>query len=262
MPRPTALITGASSGIGTELARVFAKNGYNLIVTARRETRLAALAGELGGIATVHAVPVDLARSKGPERLIEAVTGLGLEVDVLVNNAGVISTEPMLDADRGELAGLINLNVRALTELTHHYGRKMVARGYGRILNVASVASFQPVPGMSVYAASKAFVLSLTESLSEELRGTGVTVTALCPGPTRTEMASSLEAAGLASWFLADAAAVAREGFDACRSGQVIRVPGVANQALVSWSQYQPRWLVRALGGLAARSADFLKPTR
>ncbi|MGE0624120.1 MAG: SDR family NAD(P)-dependent oxidoreductase [Pseudomonadales bacterium] len=262
MPRPTALITGASSGIGSELARVFAKNGYNLIVAARREDRLAGLAGELGGTVSVHPVVVDLARTKGPQRLIDAVTALGVDVDVLVNNAGVISTLPMLDADRGELANLINLNVRALTELTHHYGRKMAARGYGRILNVASVAAFQPVPGMGVYAASKAFVLSLTESLSEELRGTGVTVSALCPGPTRTEMAAALEDAGLASWFLANAASVAQEGFDACRAGQVIRVPGIANQALVSWSQYQPRWLVRVLGGMAARGADFLKPTR
>jgi len=146
-----------------------------------------------------HALGVPQSPELGlPQRLIDAVTALGLEVDVLVNNAGVISTVPMLDADRGELADLINLNVRALTELTHHYGRRMAARGYGRILNVASVAAFQPVPGMGVYAASKAFVLSLTESLSEELRGTGVTVTALCPGPTRTEIAAALEDAGLA----------------------------------------------------------------
>jgi short-subunit dehydrogenase len=262
MPRPTALITGASSGIGTELARLFAKHGYQLVIAARREERLNALASELGIKTTVHPVPVDLAKAKGPQRLIDRITELGIEVDVLVNNAGVISTVPMLDADRRTLTELINLNVRALTELTHHYGRKMAARGYGRVLNVASVASFQPVPGMSVYAASKAFVLSLTESLSEELRGTGVTVTALCPGPTRTEMAAALEDAGLASWFLADAAAVAREGFDACRAGEVIRVPGIANQVLVSWSQYQPRWLVRVLGGMAARSADLLKPSR
>ncbi len=262
MPRPTALITGASSGIGTELARVFARNGYDLIIAARREARLNDLVAELGSTVTVHPVAVDLAKSRGPRKLFDAVAELGLEVDVLVNNAGVISTVPMLDADGGSLTEMINLNVRALTELSHHYGRKMVGRGYGRILNVASVASFQPVPGMSVYAASKAFVLSLTESLSEELRGTGVTVTALCPGPTRTEMAAALEDAGLVSWFLADARSVAREGFDACRAGQVIRVPGIANQALVSWSQYQPRWLVRALGGLAARSTDFLKPVR
>jgi short-subunit dehydrogenase len=180
-------------------------------------------------------------------------------VDVLVNNAGVISTEPMLETDGDDLANLVNLNCRALMELTHHFGRQMVGRGYGRILNVASVASFQPVPGMAVYAASKAFVLSLTEGLSEELRGTGVTITALCPGPTRTEMADAFASGDMAEWFLADPKAVAREGFEALKAGQVIRVPGLANQALVNWASYQPRWLVRTLGGLASRSAAFFR---
>lgn len=261
MPTPTALITEASSGIGTELARVFARNGYDLIVAARREDRLAALADELGQAVNVTTVPVDLAKARGPQKLADAIAERSLEVDVLVNNAGVISTEPMLDAGASALVNLINLNVRALTELTHLYGQRMVARGYGRILNVASVASFQPIPGMSVYAASKAFVLSLTESLSEELRGTGVTVTALCPGPTRTEMAEALDNLGVTSWFLADATSVAREGFDACRAGEVIRIPGITNQAFVNWSHYQPRWLVRTLGGLAARSTAFLRPS-
>ena len=182
MPRPIALITGASAGIGEELARIFAC-GYDLILAARREDRLQALAAELPEC-TTHCVGVDLAKPKGPQKLIDAVGELGLDVDVLVNNAGVISMEPMLEEDASWLTNLINLNVRALTELTHHFGRRMAERGYGRILNVASVASFQPVPGMAVYAASKAFVLSLTESLSEELRGTGVTVTAACrPSP-------------------------------------------------------------------------------
>ena len=138
---------------------------------------------------------------------------------------------------------------------------EMVDRGYGRILNVASVASFQPVPGMATYAASKSYVLSLTEALSEELRGTGVTVTALCPGPTRTEMADAFADLDMAGWFLADPAGVAREGFDACRSGQVIRVPGIANQALVNWANYQPRWLLRTLGGVAARGAAMFRQT-
>lgn len=259
MTRPTALITGASAGIGTELARIFAKNGYDLIVAARREPLLDALASELGQTAQVHPVVVDLSKTRGPQKLFEAVSLLGLEVDVLVNNAGVINTEPMMEASLDDLLNLVNLNVRALTELSHRFGSRMVARGYGRILNVASVASFQPVPGMAVYGASKAFVLSLTESLSEELRGTGVTVTALCPGPTRTEMADAFNDLEFSEWFLADAKSVAQEGFDACKAGQVIRVPGIANQTLVTWSHYQPRWLVRALGGLAARGASFLR---
>ena len=124
---------------------------------------------------------------------------------------------------------------------------------------MASVASFQPVPGMAVYAASKAFVLSLTESLSEELRGTGVTVTALCPGPTRTEMADAFSDLEMADWFLADPKSVAREGYDALKAGQVIRVPGLANQAMVNWANYQPRWVLRTLGGLAARSTALFR---
>ncbi len=257
MPRPVALITGASAGIGVELARIFAAHGYDLILAARREDRLQALAAELD--TTVLCVPVDLAKAKGPQKLMDAVAEHKIRIDVLVNNAGVISTELMLEAKGYALTNLVNLNCRSLMELTHHFGRKMVDRGYGRILNVASVASFQPVPGMAVYAASKAFVLSLTESLSEELRGTGVTVTALCPGPTRTEMADAFADLEMAEWFLADPKSVAREGFDALRSGQVIRVPGLANQAMVNWANYQPRWLLRTLGGLASRSAALFR---
>ena len=259
MPRPIALITGASAGIGEELARIFAGRGYDLILAARREDRLQALATELPE-AEVYCIGVDLAKAKGPRKLIDRVAELELKVDVLVNNAGVISTEPMLEEDGDWLTNLVNLNVRALTELTHHFGSEMADRGYGRILNVASVASFQPVPGMAVYAASKAFVLSLTESLSEELRGSGVTVTALCPGPTKTEMADAFADMQAADWFLADARQVAQEGFDALKAGQVIRVPGLANQALVNWTNYQPRWLVRTLGGLASRSAALFRP--
>ena len=254
MSRPTALVTGASAGIGAELARTFATNGYDLVLAARRQALLDTLADELASAgATVHTVAVDLSKIKGPRRLLDTVDNLSLQVDVVVNNAGAISTVPMLEARRGELAGLINLNVRALTEICHLFGNRMVERGAGRILNVASVASFQPVPGMAVYAASKAYVLSLTESLSEELRGTGVTATALCPGPTRTDMAEAFTQMELANWLFAEARDVAQEGFDACRSGEVIRVPGIGNQMLVNWSQYQPRWLVRALGGLTAR---------
>ncbi|MEM8768094.1 MAG: SDR family oxidoreductase [Pseudomonadota bacterium] len=260
MARPTALITGASSGIGMELARIFAERGYDLILAARRAERLESLASEIQGDAAVHCIPVDLGKARGPEKLESAISELGLTVDVLVNNAGVISTEPGLEEDLEALLNLVNLNVRALLELSHRFGNHMVNRGYGRILNVASVAAFQPIPGMSVYAASKAFVLSLTEGMTEELRGTGVTITALCPGPTKTEMADAFNDIPYAEHFLADARSVAQEGFDAMKAGQVIRVPGLANQAMVNWSQYQPRWLVRTLGGLAARSAKMLRP--
>jgi hypothetical protein len=129
----------------------------------------------------------------------------------------------------------------------------MIELGRGRILNVASVAAFQGMPGLSLYSASKSFVLALTESLSEDLRGTGVTVTALCPGPTRTEMlgADNLERAGP---FLGSPHDVALEGYRACMAGEVIRIPGLMNQALVNWMRYQPRWLVRTLSGMVSRS--------
>lgn len=259
MAKPIALITGASSGIGAELARIFAVGGYDLILAARREAKLAALAEELSVRCRAEYVVVDLSRVRGPVKLADEIAELGREVDVLVNNAGVMESGAMLGAPRRRFTNLINLNVRALTELVHIYGSSMAERGYGRILNVASVASFQPVPGLAVYAASKAFVLSLTESLSEELRGSGVTITALCPGPTRTEMAEAFEDAEFVDWFLADAKSVAQEGYDAMKAGQVIRVPGLANQALVTWSQFQPRWLVRTVTGFTSRFSPFMK---
>ena len=259
MSTPVTLVTGASSGIGADLARIYAKNGYDLIITARRQERLQALAEELEPSCTVHIVSADLSKAKGPATLHAAVKDLGLSVESLVNNAGVISNVPFAEASRKSVTDLINLNVRGPTELTQLFLPQMIERGYGRILNVASVASFQPVPGMAVYAASKAFVLSLTEGLSEELRGTGVTVTALCPGPTRTEMADAFEIDG-AEMLLASSAAVAQEGFEASQAGQVIRVPGIMNQALVTWSHYQPRWLVRAISGFTARNSIIMKP--
>lgn len=262
MSQPLVLITGASSGIGADLARVFARNGYDLIITARREERLQALAEELKDLADVAVIAADLAKARGAVKLFDATEALGRPVDVLVNNAGVMSSVPFAEAGRQEVRDLVNLNVRALTELTHLYLPGMIERGRGRILNVASVASFQPVPGLSVYAASKAFVLSLTESLSEELHGTGVTITALCPGPTKTEMAEPFDDIAGAEWFLADAHSVAEEGFAACKAGEVIRVPGLLNQAMTTWSRFQPRWLVRAVSGFTARNSFMMGDNR
>lgn len=254
MENPTVLITGASSGIGYELTRVFAARGHDLVITARREDRLAALAESLPKGCNVHVVPVDLARSKGPKRLMEALDRQGLQVDILVNNAGVAATGPLQDMDGKAVRQMLQLNVRAVTELTHALLPGMVERGRGRILNVASVVSFQGVPGMSLYSATKAFVLSLSEGLAEDLRGSGVTVTALCPGPTRTEMVDEMKSLELAGPFLASAREVAEEGYRACMAGEAIRVPGLMNQAMVTWMHYQPRWLVRMAAGMLSRS--------
>jgi len=253
MSKGTALITGASSGIGEALARKFAASDFDLIITARREPELRSLAEELSGDIDVHVIPCDLTAGGGPAQLTDAVSALGIEVDVLVNNAGVSSSHPFHTMSDEEVHGLLALNVDALAWLTHYFLPIMVERGSGRILNVASVAAFQPVPAMSLYAATKAFVLSLSESLSEELRGTGVSVTALCPGITQTDATVSFNGLDVPSFIVSSAAEVADEGYDAVMAREVIRVPGIANQAAITWAKFQPRWLVRGVGGLFTR---------
>jgi uncharacterized protein len=256
---PTALITGASGGIGLELAGVFAEHGFDLIVVARREERLLELGDRLEREhqRRVTVLAADLLAEGAARRLHETIAGAGLEVDVLVNNAGVMELGAFREIDLDTHLRLIQLNVASLTALTHLWLAPMLARGSGRILNVASIAAFQPVPSLAVYAATKAFVLSLTESLSEELRGSGVTVTALCPGFTRTEMyeraQASNDAVGLPGFLLSDAREVARDGYAACMKGEVIAVPGVLNRVHTRTVGVYPRWLVRGVGGLFGR---------
>lgn len=259
MTKPIALITGASSGIGLELARAFAAKGYDLILTARREDRLDELAAELGEICLAHVIAVDLADRQGPETLSDRVSQLGLEIDVLVNNAGVLLSGALAEMPVERTVSMLDLNVRATTHLIQKFLPGMITRRRGRILNVASVASFSAVPGLAAYGASKAYLLSLTESLAEELVGTGVTVTALCPGVTRTEMIDKINGMDLANPFVGDPRQVAKEGLRALESGEVISVPGVLNQALVSWLQVQPRWLTRFFSGIAGRSSFNLR---
>lgn len=249
MSKGTALITGASSGIGEALARVFAAQGFDLIITARREANLQALSDELNVSVTV--VSCDLADPAGIDTLINAASAQ--TIDVLVNNAGIAYSGNFADQDEAKILNLINLNIIALTRLTHHFLPRMLERGMGRILNVASVASFQPVPSLAAYAASKAYVLSLSESMSEELRGTGVSVTALCPGLTKTALLDEVQGFDVPMGIASSPADVAKEGYNALMAKEVIRVPGIANQAALAWAKHQPRWLVRGLGGLVAR---------
>ncbi len=256
------LITGASAGIGAALAREFARHGHRLTLVARRRPLLAELADEL---AREHQVDVrivveDLASAEGPAKAVKAALAGGEDIDVLVNNAGVIDVGPFADAPPEKLAGLVDLNVRALTEMTGRLLPPMISRGFGRVLNVASLAAFQPVPSMATYAASKAYVLSLTEALSEELRGTGVRVSALCPGLTDTQMVAdiregSASARALPGTMISDPRDVAARAYAAMALGQTVVVPGIPNQIVAAWSQVTPRWLTRYLAGLAARGS-------
>ncbi|MEX0941139.1 MAG: SDR family oxidoreductase [Pseudomonadales bacterium] len=253
MSKGIALVTGASAGIGAALARQFASQGFDLILTARRQDKLTELANELATTVTVSTIACDLSLAEGPAQLIAKVAELDRPIDILINNAGVAYSGAFESLTPDEVKNLVALNLNALVTLTHHYLPAMIERGSGRILNVASVAGFQPIPSMSLYAASKAFVLSLSEGISEELRGTGVSITALCPGLTRTEMVAASSPENMPLFMMSSVEDVAREGYEALMAREVIRIPGIANQAAVTWAKFQPRWLVRGLGGLYAR---------
>lgn len=255
----TALITGASSGIGRELAQVFARHGHDLVIVARRKELLEELAQRCRaqhGV-QVECVALDLTAPGAAQTLFDQA---GSRVEVLVNNAGVAETGAFAEIPLAAHERLVQLNVAVLTSLTRLFVGPMLARGRGRILNVASVASFQPVPSLASYAASKAFVLALSEALHEELRGSGVHVTALCPGLTRTELvdrAQEQSSAGdlLPEFLVGDAASVAREGYDACMAGRAVVAPGLPNALGTALVRMYPRWLVRRVGGLIGRRA-------
>jgi hypothetical protein len=258
--RETALVTGASGGIGLELARQFAAHGFDLILVARREAELEALAGrcrEEHGV-RVHVVPMDLIVPDAPAKLVQRLEDDRLDVDVLVNNAGLLDLGRFAEIDVGHHERLLQLNVVVLASLTRRLLPAMIERERGRILNVASTSSFQPVPWLALYAASKAFVVSLSESLSEELKGTGVTVTALCPGITKTEMHERAQEQhpmmrNIPGLFLSDVADVAREGYEACMAGRPVVIPGLPNRLVAGAVQLYPRWLVRGVAGLVGR---------
>lgn len=250
--RRLALITGASSGIGLELARCAAADGYNTVLVARREADLNALAAELREAFGGHhqAVPLDLARPEAVAELVEILAEAELVPQVLVNNAGFGIYGPLLSAPLDRHLELIRLNITALTELTWRLTPPMVEQGWGRILNVASTAAFQPGPLMASYYASKAYVLSLSEALHEELRGSGVTVTALCPGPVNTgfQGTAGLEVSRMAPLFARTGpSGVARAGWDGCMKGRAVVIPGLLNRIQVSTIRLLPRAAVRRM---------------
>ena len=258
----TALVTGASSGIGESLAACFARGGFDLVLVARSADKLGALAEKLSSQHNAQVVvePADLAQPDSARKLAAAMKRRKRAVDVLVNNAGVLEHGAFAAMPEQRHRELIDLNVSGLTSMLAHFLPPMLARGHGRILNVASVAAFQPVPALATYAATKAYVLSLTESLSEELKGTGVTITALCPGITATNMltgatAKSAKLGRLPAFMIGDVDDVAAQGYAACMKGEVIRVPGVANAAGMLASRATPKWLVRRIGGVLGRKS-------
>ena len=256
----TALITGASSGIGEALARQLARQGFNLVLVARRAEKLQALARTLSAEAGIKAwaVPADLAQPDAAARLSAAMRRARRPIDLLVNNAGVLQFGEFTAQPPARHAEMIELNVLGLTQMLAHFVPPMVARGRGRVLNVASIAAFQPIPMLATYAATKAYVLSLTESLAEELAGSGVTVTALCPGITATPMLGAArtqvsQLKRLPGFVIGDADAVAAEAVKACLAGEVIRVPGLINQAATLAGRATPRWLLRRVSATLAR---------
>jgi short-subunit dehydrogenase len=238
------LVTGASGGIGEGLARCAAADGHEVVLVARRADRLAALAEELGGPGRARVLVEDLTSPGAAERVAGAVPA----PDVLVNNAGFGTFGPLHRTDVARTMGMVELNVGVLTELTARLLPSMVERGSGRVLNVASTAAFFPGPLMAVYYATKAYVLSLSEALAEELRGTGVTVTALCPGPTASgfQAGAAMESSALVKGRrMPSSAEVARFGWAATMKGDVVAVHGLANKVQVQAGRVTPRAVTR-----------------
>jgi len=254
LPFTSALVTGASSGIGEAMVRRLAAAGVPTVVVARRADRLHQLAGELPGIEVLAA---DLTTPGGVAEVAARVRSTKAPIDLLVNNAGFGTSGDFAELDADRLEQEISLNVSALTRLSHAALAVMVPRRRGFLLNVSSVASFQPAPKLAVYAATKAFVTSLSESLHEEVRGTGVKVTALCPGLTRTEFQSVSNSERYASSYPSfawmDPDQVAAAGLADVAQGKALSVPGVLYKGLGWATAVTPRGALRRLSGLVQR---------
>jgi short-subunit dehydrogenase len=251
MPAETVLITGASSGIGRELARVFAAAGSDLVLVARREARLAELAQELTSRYRMkaHVLPKDLSLPDAGRAIDDELRKANIRVDVLVNDAGFGDLGLFASLGLDRQMKMVQVNVNTVTELTRRFLPGMIERGRGGILNVASTSSFQPGPLMSVYYATKAYVLYFSEGLAEELSGTGVSVTCLCPGPTITEFGADSHMDGTLAFRMGamSAAVVAQAGYEGFRRGKAIVVPGFRNKLMAFSVRTGPRSVVRKI---------------
>jgi short-subunit dehydrogenase len=245
--RPVTVITGASAGIGAALAHEFAANGHELVLIARREQALNTLADAIAGkgVARPTVLRMDVARIDAARDLGEALAKRGLEPDIMVNNAGFGLLGPADKLDRAEQLAMIDLNVRAVTDLSLAFVESLERR-QGGILNVASVAAFLPGPGMAVYYASKAYILSFTEALHQELKSRGVRVTVLCPGPVATEFQarSGMTSDTFPPLLTRTAERVAREGYRGLKEGRRVVIPGTANRVVAALARFAPRSLL------------------
>lgn len=245
----TALITGATRGIGYELSKLFAKDGYHLVLVARDGQRLNQVAKEMEtayGI-KIRTILKDLSGRTAAEAVFDELQKDSTRIDVLVNNAGYALYGPFRETDLGSELGMMQINMESPTQLTKLCLDQMIKRGEGKILNVASTAAFQPGPLMAVYYATKAYILSFSEALANELQGTGVTVTALCPGPTKTGFQERAGIEGLkmyGGWRVLDAETVARIGYRGMMEGRTVVVPGLFNKLLAFTVRLGPRNLV------------------
>ena len=251
--KKTALVTGASSGIGLAFAKLLAQEGYDLVLVARSEDKLRSLQEELIEKHGIQAFVFshDLTEPDAPQTLFEQIQQNNLSVCMLINNAGFGDYGEFVESDWPKQQAMIALNVMALSHLSHLFLPGMIQRGAGGILNVASTAAFQPGPLMSVYFATKAYVLSFSEAIAAEVEGTGVNVSVLCPGPTQSnfaqaaEMGKVAEQDGLSSDKLPSAEEVAKYGYEALQKGQVVAVHGTVNKALTFSNRLMPRALIR-----------------
>ena len=252
-PSGAALVTGASSGIGTAIARELASRGHAVTLVARREERLRSLATELTAEfdADAAAIACDLGDPAERERLAGLLAGTGRSVEILVNNAGFGSRGDFISNDRERMLEMVRVNVEAVVDLTSRFLPGMVERGRGAVINIASVAAFQPLPGSATYAATKSFVLSFSEAIRTEQRGSGVSVTAVCPGPVKTEFT---DAAGMGNvedetpdLFWMSAEEIAREAVLGAERDKRVVVPGALNQAQSIFGQHLPRSLLLPL---------------
>jgi short-subunit dehydrogenase len=249
--RPVALITGASGGIGEALAYRFAKHGYDLILVARSADKLAAVANAAKMFdAASTVIDLDLQADGAGAKLEAAVAEKGLTVDVLINNAGFGATGAVTDGALDEQLGMVDLNCRVLTELSIRFGKGIRTRGKGGILNVASTAAFQPGPYMAVYYASKAYVLSLSEAMNREFKGSGAHVTALCPGPVKTgfqERAEFDKSMGIANLPMQSAEQVAKAGYDGFKAKRAVVIPGAMNTVMAKSAPFAPRGVLLSM---------------